>query len=34
MNWNGLESKRLVSPFIPNESEDNFDSRIQSLNDP
>ena len=34
IDWDSLLNKKLRSPFIPNESEDNFDSRLQLANDP
>lgn len=33
-NWVQMLNKQLVASFIPNEAEDNFDSRIQMGNDP
>ena len=34
VNWNRIKNKSLISPYIPNEDEDNFDDRLQIDNDP
>lgn len=33
-DWNSIRNKTAVSPYIPNEDEDNFDAKYQNDNDP
>ena len=34
LNWKLIKTKKLVSPFIPNDDEDNFDIKLNLVNDP
>ena len=34
LNWKLIKTKKMVSPFIPNDDEDNFDIKLNLVNDP